>query len=121
MTTTELAPLIASLETSSRLDSKATADLLVALRDGMPDPTILPEGTQPTFHSTDEVMLILDAAYPNWTIKLQGRTNDKNGHWVCSLRRSDARDNDDVIGIGRAPILAHAILLAMLKLSVQKS
>ena len=72
-------------------------------------------------HSTDEIIHMVDAAYPNWSIRLRGRASDKDGHWVCTLRRSDELDNDDMIGIGKAPVLAHAILAALLKLAELRS
>jgi hypothetical protein len=45
---------------------------------------------------------------------LKGTATHPNGHWHCSLRRSDIRDNDPYIGIGAGPTLPHALLGAVI-------
>jgi len=67
--------------------------------------------------STDGAVLIVDHAYPNWNIHIRGRANDKDGHWQCTLREGDMRDNDAVMGAGRSPVLAQAILAAVFRLT----
>lgn len=67
---------------------------------------------------TDGAMHVADAAYPNWVVNIRGRADDRDGHWRCMLRENDARDNDAVIGHGRSPVLAQAILAAILRLSM---
>ena len=73
--------------------------------------------TAQSIATTDGAMLVADGAYPNWAVHIQGRANDSNGHWKCTLRESDSRDNDAAIGSGRSPVLAQAILAAVLRLS----
>lgn len=68
--------------------------------------------------SADHAMLVADAAIPNWAVKIRGRANDADGHWRCTLRESDSRDSDAIIGIGRSPVLAHAILAAVIRLGM---
>ena len=68
--------------------------------------------------STDGALLVADAAYPNWSVHIKGRANDRDGHWRVSLRESDARDNDERIGTGRSPVLAQAVLAATLRLAM---
>ncbi|NNE81472.1 MAG: hypothetical protein HKN18_14490 [Silicimonas sp.] len=68
--------------------------------------------------STDGVMHVADDAYPNWVVHIRGRANDRNGHWRCTLRKDDSRDNDAAMGAGRSPVLAQAILAAILRLSM---
>ena len=69
--------------------------------------------------SSDEAMLVADRAFPNWAVHIRGRANDKDGHWHCTLRESDVRDNDSVIGTGRSPILGQAILAAVMQLAMK--
>jgi hypothetical protein len=64
--------------------------------------------------TTDGVMQLVDDIYPNWTVHVHGRANDRDGHWRCTLRENDSRDDDAVIGTGRAPVLSQAVLAALL-------
>ena len=67
---------------------------------------------------TDHAIMIADEAYPNWAIHLRGRANDRDGHWHCTLRKSESRDSDEAIGIGRSPVLGQAVLAALLRLAM---
>jgi hypothetical protein len=59
---------------------------------------------------------VISGAFPGWTIALKGKASLPDGSWTCSLRESGVRDDDDVIGIGKARsptlALAAAALLA---------
>jgi hypothetical protein len=59
---------------------------------------------------------VISAAFPGWTIAMGGKASLPDGNWTCSLRESGVRDDDDVIGIGKAKTptlaLAAAALLA---------
>lgn len=70
--------------------------------------------------TTDGAVLVVDNAYPNWSVHIHGRANDSNGHWRCTLRENDSRDNDAIIGSGRSPVLSQAILAATLRLSMMQ-
>ena len=66
------------------------------------------------FDSTDAVLGLVRACLPGWTIQLKGTATSPNGHWHCSLRRSDVRDNDPYVGLGAGPTLPHALLGAVI-------
>ena len=68
--------------------------------------------------TADGAMHVADDAYPNWAVHIRGRANDRNGHWRCTLREDDSRDNDAAVGLGRSAVLAQAILAAVLRLSM---
>ena len=51
-------------------------------------------------------------------VYIRGRANDRNGHWRCTLREDDSRDNNAAVGVGRSAVLARAILAAVLRLSM---
>ena len=68
--------------------------------------------------TTDTAMHIADQAFPNWAVHIHGRANDKDGHWRCTLRETDGRDNDAAIGSGRSPVLSQAILAATMRLAM---
>lgn len=114
----ELDILINQLETCADLSIAEFDAVSGALGFLLSDGSLDTEPTPQRIATTDGAMLITDEAYPNWTVHIHGRANDKNGHWHCTLRESDTRDNDAVIGSGRSPVLAQAILAATLRLSM---
>lgn len=114
----ELDFLITQLETRSDL-SIAEFDAVIGAFDFLlPDSASRNATTPQRVGTADGAMLIADEAYPNWAVHIHGRANDGDGHWHCTLRESDARDNDAAIGSGRSPVLAQAILAATLRLSM---
>lgn len=65
--------------------------------------------------STDQVMALIYAARPGWSVSIKGKVNLPNGHWRCTLRQSTSRDNDEYLGVGRGPTLPHSLLAALIK------
>lgn len=65
------------------------------------------------FESTDKVLNLVHECLPGWAIHIKGTATSPNGHWHCSLRRSEIRDNDPFVGIGQGPTLSHALLAAV--------
>jgi hypothetical protein len=57
---------------------------------------------------------VISAAFPGWTVALRGKASLPDGSWTCSLRESGVRDDDDVIGIGKAKTPTLAIAAAAL-------
>lgn len=115
----ELDILIKELETDRAMTIADFDGVLHALK------FLLPELDAPgadRIGTTDQAISIADNAYPNWSVHIRGRANDTDGHWQCTLREDDSRDSDAAIGIGRGPVLAQAILAAVLRLAMaQKS
>lgn len=115
----ELEILIAQLESRN--------DLSVAEFDGIAHGLtfLIPETNRPDefraerLGTCDEAMQVADCAFPNWAVHIRGRANDKDGHWHCTLRENDSRDNDAVIGTGRSPNLGQAILAAVMRLALK--
>lgn len=102
---------------------ETTRDMSIADFDGVQHALafLLPNVTLPDAErlgTTDQAMLVADAAYPNWSIHVRGRANDRDGHWHCTLRENDSRDSDAAIGFGRSPVLGQAVLAAVLRLSM---
>jgi hypothetical protein len=68
---------------------------------------------------------VVSAMFPGWTIALRGKAALPDGSWTCSLRESGVRDDDDVIGIGKAKAptlaLAAAALLAQARREVHEA
>lgn len=113
----ELDIMIQELETRGDMPLADFEGVLNALRFVLPDKDfsdIRPE----SLATTDGALLVADDAYPNWAVRIHGRANDRNGHWHCTLRKDDSRDNDAAIGSGRSPVLSQAILACVLRLAM---
>lgn len=113
----ELDVLIDELETRADMPVADFAGVCNALRFLLPGEDTKALSVE-KIATTDGALLVVDAAFPNWVVRIRGRANDHDGHWRCTLRESDIRDNDRAIGSGRSPVLAQAILAAILRLSM---
>ena len=118
----ELEIIVNELEDRSDLSVADFEGVVHALAYLLPEVVSKGENDNQDVSTADGAMLIVDKAYPNWDVNIHGRANDRDGHWRCTLRKNELRDNDAVIGSGRSPVLAQAILAAVLRLSasVQK-
>lgn len=65
--------------------------------------------------STDYVLHLIDKVTPGWTIRLKGKALEPDGHWQCSLRPSDGRDEAEFIGHAHGPDLSNALVGALLR------
>ena len=106
-----LAKLAQEIEAALVLEADLANRALSALKDVAPDMQI----EVADLDSTESVLAIIYAARPGWTMSIKGRAIRPNGHWRCTLRESSDRDNDEYLGIGRGPTLAHSLLAALIK------
>jgi hypothetical protein len=65
--------------------------------------------------STDYVLHLIDTVTPGWTIRLRGKAMERDGHWQCSLRPTDARDEAEFIGHAHGPDLSNSLVGALLR------
>ncbi len=114
----ELDILIKELETVRDMSIADFDGVVHALRFLLPDSAVVKNLTAEQAGTTDYAMLVADDAYANWSVHIRGRANDKDGHWRCTLRENDSHDSDAAIGVGRAPVLAQAILAAVIRLAI---
>ncbi|MDI3338086.1 hypothetical protein QKW60_16885 [Defluviimonas aestuarii] len=121
MTRADFEPLAAALEGPADLSPETAAAVLALIRPLVPVKDRWPADRMPAIQSSDEVIHLVDLALPDWSISLKGRTNDTDGHWTCTLRRSDTLDDDLLIGIGRGPALPRAILAAMVRVAALRT
>lgn len=98
-------------------DKETVVDVIDAL---FPGKSVWPEAREAKTESADVALHVAEKVFPNWDINLAGKTSPAHGNWVCTIRQSAARDDDEVIGVGISPVLAHAIFAACLKLADQK-
>ncbi len=104
-----LTALAHEIESAFELSDDLMERACGALAGKLPSP---PEKAD--FHSTDKILRLVQECLPGWSIHIRGTATKPNGHWHCSLRRSEIRDNDAFAGIGRGPSLPHALLAALL-------
>ncbi|KUJ77186.1 hypothetical protein [Ruegeria profundi] len=114
----ELTILIKELETRSDLSVGDLDGVAHGLTFLFSDRESLADLSAQDVSGAEQALHIADVAFPNWSVNIHGRANEKDGHWRCSLRESDARDNDAVIGIGSSPVLSQAILAATMRLAM---
>lgn len=117
----EIDHLITQLETRGDLSQAEFDGVIGALRFLLGDKLPPAVATPARIASTDNAMIVADEVYPNWSVHIRGRANDRDGHWHCTLRENDVRDNDRAIGTGRSPVLGQAVLAALLRLSMMLS
>lgn len=106
-------------------DLESRADMTIAEMDGvMHALAFLLPGKMPKSVTVDHIgtadgaVLVVDSAYPNGSVHIHSRADDHAGHWRCTLRENESRDNDAAIGSGRSAVLAQAVLAALLRLSM---
>lgn len=121
MNTDALANAIEKVEKANRLDLELLAQSIGAMKKTFPDEDFSDAESLMRVEATEAVLHLVEEHLPEWTITLKGRADETDGDWHCFLRRTDARDNDAVIGSGSGPRLSLAVLAAVLKASILRA
>jgi hypothetical protein len=115
----QMQALAARIEGAASLD----LDLAVATLEGLR--TALPQARSDlrpgAVESTDAALHLVARLLPDWSVALSGTAHEPEGHWTCTLRPSGARDDEEVIGIGRAPTPPLALIAALLRVVVTQA
>jgi hypothetical protein len=114
MTNDELRRLADRLEGESVLDPE-TAARIAALIDAAFPGRSPGDGTQAALGSTDGVLGLLAEALPSWSVHITGHSATVAGRWTCTIRETGVRDDDELIGVGKAGRLSHAATAALLQ------
>lgn len=101
--------LTARLAAATSLDSDMLAEICTAAGSVFPEAPAHPEVLS---DPTEAVMHLLSHCLPGWQIHLSGQAAEPNGHWRCSLRKSDAHDDDLVVGAATGPTIPLALARA---------
>lgn len=116
MTSLQLEELAEKIEAATALEQSladtAATVIDTFLQDARKGETVRASDLQ----STDSVIHLIDEAAPGWSIRLKGRAFEPNGHWRCSLRSTEARDDDEFIGHAKGPDLSNTLLAAFLRI-----
>jgi hypothetical protein len=116
MTKEELQTLATRLEAGdglTRVDASRVADLIGAAFSDRP---VWRTGQIEALASTDAVLSLLAEALPSWSVHITGHSASATGRWTCTIRETGVRDDDELIGVGKAEVLPNAVTAAILKI-----
>jgi hypothetical protein len=71
--------------------------------------------------STDAALALVRRKLPGWSIEIEGSANAEDGHWRCLLRKSEVRDDDMLIGVGKGRNLQLALIAALLRVAARRA
>ena len=112
----QLHNLVERIEISVGSDPDLAAAVLDSMKSAFPNEAELMTLEYGLTESTEAVLHLVSLNFPNWSIKLQGHAHEPDGRWTCTLREGATGDDDVLIGIGRGPTPALALLAALLRL-----
>jgi len=107
-----LQAVLTRIEQARGGDLDVAVEALQTLRTALDDGSPVGVGAAA---STDGALTLVEVVLPGWRVDLEGHARSPDGRWSCSLRASGARDDDEVIGIGRGPTPALAIMGALIR------
>ena len=70
--------------------------------------------------SVDQALRLAGRLLPLWSMSPEGTTGASDGAWSCRLRTAGVRDDEEVIGIGRAATASLAIVVAVLRVRIMQ-
>jgi hypothetical protein len=71
--------------------------------------------------SADAALALVRRKLPGWKIELEGSAATLDGHWRCLLRKSDVRDDDMLIGVGKGRSPELALVAALLRVAARRA
>ena len=109
----KMAALVQRIESGSARDPELVAAVMRGLREAVADSGDSPDAG--ALVSTEQALALVARALPGWHVALEGAP------WTCTLRESGARDDDELIGIGRATTPALAVVAAFLLVMARRA
>ncbi|MEI2687249.1 MAG: hypothetical protein V9G14_14220 [Cypionkella sp.] len=117
MTKTDILNVMQRIKSASALDGALLAEAADVVRRVFP---LVPALPQLALEPVEEVLHLVDLALPGWSIQLTGKAMEADGHWRCSLRETRGSDEIEIVGLGTGPVVALALLEALLHVALQK-
>ncbi len=112
----DLAKLISRLETEPGLPDEEVAGIVGVVERAFPDRSTFADARRRTLGSSDSLLRLIAEALPTWSIHITGHSATVAGRWTCTIRETGVRDDDELIGVGKAKTLPQALLAALLKI-----
>ncbi len=115
-----LTSLADAIESDATSDPEVVAQILHVLREIQAD---VPKGEgldETVLTSSDAALGLVCSVLPGWEIRMQGNAVSGGGNWTCSLRQGSGRDDDEVIGIGKAQSPAKSVVAALLMVAARR-
>jgi hypothetical protein len=118
MTKADILNVTQRLKRASTLDKELLVEAAAVLRRTFPAVPVL---TELVLEPVEEVLHLIDMALPGWSIQLTGKAMQPDGHWRCSIRETRGSDEIEIVGLGTGPVVALAMLEALLDVALQKA
>ena len=112
----KLEQIAASIESGSPGDPDLVKSLMQALHKAFPQEAV----DAGTLVHADTALALAARILPGWEIDLRNASAGLGGRWTCALREGTARDDDQIIGIGKSQTLAMATLAALLHVAARR-
>lgn len=112
----DLHRLIERLETEAGLPDAEVEAVGGVIERAFADRGVFSDAKRRAMGSSDDLLRLMAEALPSWSIHLTGHSASVAGRWTCTIRETGVRDDDELIGVGKAATLPHAILAALLKI-----
>jgi hypothetical protein len=117
MTKTDILDVMQRVRSAASLDDALLADAADAVRRVFP---AVPALSTPTTEPLEQVLHMVDLALPGWSIQLTGKAIEPDGRWRCSVRETRGSDEIEIVGLGTGPVVALALLEALLDVALKK-
>jgi hypothetical protein len=118
MTKADILNVTQRLKRASTLDKELLVEAAAVLRRTFPAVPVL---TELVLEPVEEVLHLIDMALPGWSIQLTGKAMQPDGHWRCSIRETRGSDEIEIVGLGTGPVVALAMLEALMDVALQKA
>lgn len=114
----QLQTLADRIQSAAGLDIDLAFAALEGLRAALPEAG--PELRAGAVESADLALNLVARTLPDWSVVLEGTAREP-GHWTCTLRPFGLRDDEEVIGIGRAATPPLALIAALLRVTIARA
>jgi hypothetical protein len=117
----DLAGLADGIESASAGDPDTVRAMLAGLKAAFADHAAAGSIDAAVLVSADAALALIRQVLPGWTVSLKGKAHLPDGHWTCTLRESSARDDDELLGVGKGRTLPLAMTAALLRVASRRA
>ncbi len=115
----KLDKIAASVDNVSAGDPEGVKQILQALKEVFPaEADRIDAGV---LVSTDAALALAERVLPGWEMDMRNASVGQGGKWNCAMREGTARDDDQLIGIGKAQTISMAVVGALLQVAARRA